>query len=433
MEANRRGKKVNDAVARIRELLGLDVLLLHWPHGMKGDKRKWKHLTIDSMQDADYLAKLASGNIGVAQGDRSGGLCSVDIDLNEEVDGFIALNPALENSLCSKGSRGCNIWFCAIDGSPPTRKIKTKDGKAWGELRANGSQTIIHGKHPSGCEYRLLVETAPVKIALADIVWPAHVINPLEKEHKHTLNHSAESCVLNSVDCASMACAPVPLCAVSLCDTAPAELVLANIEAVRQRQSALKERFPELAELYEKFIEPKFKAAAGHRNGFIVEAAPFVYCVVSRPLALRLLEFFYEMNRHLFKDPPEQHRYEAAKMLESVAASYLGKLAGTERQIYDALDGFERDVFRIVRDLALWPESKREPLTFFMSCKEMGDRLQINRRMASRILRRFEEYGIIQCLERGKPWIPGQKPMASVFRWLLPTRANEMTAGGAGV
>ena len=37
-----------------------------------------------------------------------------------------------------------------------------------------------------------------------------------------------------------------------------------------------------------------------HRNGFIVEAAPFVYRVVSRPIALRLLEFFYEVNRHLF-------------------------------------------------------------------------------------------------------------------------------------
>ena len=72
----------------------------------------------------------------------------------------------------------------------------------------------------------------------------------------------------------------------------------------------LKQRFPQLAELYEKFIEPKFKAAAGCRNRFIVEAAPFIYRIVCVPLAFQLLQFFYETQRHLFKDSLNQHRYE---------------------------------------------------------------------------------------------------------------------------
>src|SRR5215475_1253151 len=77
-------------------------------------------------------------------------------------------------------------------------------------------------------------------------------------------NHSTEFCT--SMFCASMSCVSVPLC-----DTGKANEVLANIEGVRRRREALKQRFPELTELYETFIEPKFKATAAHRNGFIVE------------------------------------------------------------------------------------------------------------------------------------------------------------------
>jgi hypothetical protein len=181
----------------------------------------------------------------------------------------------------------------------------------------------------------------------------------------------------------------------------------------------LKERFPGLAELYETFIEPKFKAAAGHRNGFIVEAAPFIFRVVCAPLALQLLEFFYEMHRELFKDPPERHHYEAKKMFESVAVSYRDSLPEIERKIYDALRNVEQDAFRIMRDLALRPP-KGERLQFFMSAKELGGRLQTDRQIAYRILRRFEyDYEIIKCVIKGKLWVPGEKPQASVYRWLL--------------
>jgi hypothetical protein len=143
--------------------------------------------------------------------------------------------------------------------------------------------------------------------------------------------------------------------------------VLANVEAANKRREALKRLFPELTELYEKFIEPKFQAAAGHRNGFIVEAAPVIYRVVCVPLALQLLDFFYQMHPHLFKDTLEQHHYEAQKMLESVAASYRGSLNVIERKIYDALPSIERDAFRILRDLALRSESKCESFQF--SCR----------------------------------------------------------------
>jgi hypothetical protein len=118
--------------------------------------------------------------------------------------------------------------------------------------------------------------------------------------------------------------------------------------------------------------------------------------------------------------PPEQHHYEAQKMIESVAVSYRESLSAIERKIYDMLPGVEQDAFRILRDLALWSEPKRGSFEFFMSCKQLGDRLQIDRRTAHRILRRFEEdYRLIKCVVRGKLWVPGEKPQASIFRWLL--------------
>jgi hypothetical protein len=396
-------------VTRLQTLIGYDTLLLPWPLGSKGTRRRWKHLTFDAMSDPTHLAKLAIGNIGVAQGDVSNGLCSIDLDIEGEVEVFLALNPKLATSLRTKGKRGCNVWFRATGESHRTIKIETSDGAHWGEFRANGSQTILYGRHPSGCDYRFLVEAPPVEISVSEIVWPPDVIDPFSNlKTTHHINPS-------SVFCTSVFCASV-----SLCDSANGTVVLANIEAANKRREALKQRFPQLVELYEKFIEPKFQAAAGHRNGFIVQAAPIIFRVVCAPLALQLVDFFYQMHRHLFKDSPEQHHYEAQKMLESVAASYCESLSLVERKIYDRLPDVERDAFRILRDLALWSEPKRGAFEFFMSCKQLGDRLLIDRQSAYRLLLRFEyEYGLITCVTKGKPWTRGEKPEASVYRWLL--------------
>jgi hypothetical protein len=396
-------------VARLQALIGSDVLLLHWSLGSKGEKKRWGHLTIDAMKDPTYLARLGTGNIGVAQGKVSNGLCSIDSDIDSEIDGFLDLNPRLATSLRTKGQRGCNIWFRMDGESCPTTKIKMKDGRNWGELRANGSQTIIHGKHPKGCDYSFVVEAAPVKIDLSEIVWPEDVIHPFSKKDTTQLYNPS------SVFCDSVSCVSVPLC-----DTAKGKQILVNIEAANERREALKRRFPELAEVYEKFIEPKFKAAAGHRNGFIVEAAPFVYRVVCGSLALQFLQFFYETHRDLFKDTPEEHYYEAQKMLEYVVETYRASLSEIEQNIYDALPDVEKDVFRILRDLALRREQKCGLFEVFMSCKELGDRLQCDRKIAWRILRRFEDdYKLIKPIIKGKLWHPGEEPQAPVYRWLL--------------
>lgn len=165
-------------VHHLRGLLGKDVLMLPWPFGLKGNKTQWKHLSVAAMADPKYLAKLEAGNIGIALGEVSNWLCSIDLDTDEWMTRFLEVNPSLAASLRTRGARGCNIWVRLTGGYRKTFIIKADDGSDIGEWRASGSQTIISGTHPSGCEYSFLVEAAPVEIDFNDIVWPEGIRAP---------------------------------------------------------------------------------------------------------------------------------------------------------------------------------------------------------------------------------------------------------------
>jgi hypothetical protein len=159
-----------DRVAELRSLLGDDVLLLSWPLGSKGTKKKWGDLTIAAMNDPAYLEKLAAGNVGVALGEVSGGLCVVDIDKDELVERFLADNPALKNTLQTYGARGRGFWVKAIGDYPAAvLKFKTASGEDCGEFRTNGCQSIVSGTHPGGAEYKIVVRQRPLKIAYGSI------------------------------------------------------------------------------------------------------------------------------------------------------------------------------------------------------------------------------------------------------------------------
>jgi len=175
------GKAKSSRVEHLRWLLGDDVLLLPWPLGSKGTRARWGHLTVAAMANPKHLAKLEAGNIGVAQGQVSNGLCSIDLDDDEWMHRFLEANPSLADSLRTRGARGGNIWLRCVGSYPGTFKIKTDDGAEVGEWRANGAQTIISGRHPSGCEYTLTVGEPPLRIAFESIVWPEGLRAPKAK------------------------------------------------------------------------------------------------------------------------------------------------------------------------------------------------------------------------------------------------------------
>jgi hypothetical protein len=394
----------SDPVQKLIRLLGSSVVFINWPRGVKGAKHKWKNLAAANMTP-EYLAKLPQGNIGVALGAVSGGLCVIDIDRDELVKPFLALNPQLKKTLQTHGARGRAFWFrCKGEYPQRTAKLKTHSGDNAGELRSNGSQSIVWGIHPDTQKpYKFVVKLPVVEIEFSSIQWPAEIKNPPS---------------LNSASCVSASLLPcVPTYSTSLHNKI--ETVLANITARNEAQTTLTAKHPQLARLYTELIEPRFQARAHGRNNFIVAAVPFLYRAVAPKFVLELVGCFYGCNRALFNDPREQHMKEAAAMLESVAKTYVESLTADERKIYDALPEPEQDTFRICRDLALLKTPEREPLTFYLSFGHLADRLGIFPMQAQRIMRQFESDGLIQLLKKGTRRAAGKRGEAGSYQWLV--------------
>ena len=166
------GPGSSDPVKMLSRLLGPDVVLLPvWAKSKKPKDSNWTKLTSKDMQSPRHLHQLHYSNIGVLLGKASGGLCTIDIDSDELVGEFLKANPLLKQTLQSKGQRGQNFWVKIKGEYPSTKKIRRND-VAIGEWRADGSQTVIHGTHPSGQPYQILQHTAPVEIAFEQIQWP---------------------------------------------------------------------------------------------------------------------------------------------------------------------------------------------------------------------------------------------------------------------
>lgn len=155
-------------------LLGGDVVLVPSTKGMKGPRWEgWQKTTTEKMRDENFIRDINSAEgIAVLTGEPSAGLCSIDIDYDEMVEPFLALNPKLRETLRSRGRRGCNLWV-RIDGAYPRPcVIKQADGSAWGEWRSTGVCTMIHGLHPEGMTYTRSPEVPPLTMHFEDIQWP---------------------------------------------------------------------------------------------------------------------------------------------------------------------------------------------------------------------------------------------------------------------
>jgi hypothetical protein len=159
---------------RLISLLGDDVVLVWSNKGQKGPRwRGWQNTDIQMMRKPAYLKKLDSGgNLAVLTGAPSAGLCSIDIDSDDGVEPFMALNPELAKSLRTRGRRGCNVWVRVEGTFPPPSAIKNAAGSAWGEWRSSGVCTTLHGVHPEGMVYERVIDAPPVSMPFAEIRWP---------------------------------------------------------------------------------------------------------------------------------------------------------------------------------------------------------------------------------------------------------------------
>lgn len=167
--------------SKIKRLLPSTAVFIPSAHGTKIPTLKgWQNITLDETLSQSHQDELQRSNIGVVVGRASRGICSIDIDTDEAVPRFLALNPRLRSSLMTKGARGCNIWVQIIGNFPKGYTVKTKDDEKFGEWRADGMQTIIAGKHPDGHQYSFITEKPPVQILFDDIIWLDDLALPWE-------------------------------------------------------------------------------------------------------------------------------------------------------------------------------------------------------------------------------------------------------------
>lgn len=166
-ETQRRGNG-ESPLDRLNALLGDDVFLVPCIRGTKMPAVTYTQRPFEATQTPAYRYLLASGefNIAVYLGQMSGGLCALDFDKDEDLSAFLAINPMLETTTRSRGSRGGMIWF-RIEGEFPA---SCTTGQF--EWRANGRLSTIHGRHPKGMDYTMIVNAPPVQVKFAEFHWP---------------------------------------------------------------------------------------------------------------------------------------------------------------------------------------------------------------------------------------------------------------------
>jgi hypothetical protein len=136
---------------RIPHLLGLlgAALLLPWPSGKKGGWRKWKHLQLTDMDERSYQAKLErAANIGVALGQVSNGLVTIDLDHDTYVEAFLAANPAQGYAPDNRSARlqylaAMRGWLPSIQKAKESLRARACVFRRSGRHRMSGRECVM--------------------------------------------------------------------------------------------------------------------------------------------------------------------------------------------------------------------------------------------------------------------------------------------------
>ncbi len=162
------------------------------------------------------------------------------------------------------------------------------------------------------------------------------------------------------------------------------------------------------------------------RNATIKERAPLLLNLVApENAAWLLLRWFDQAPARLFSASRDDHWRETLAAikgcLESWPANRKVGLNVAEREAYRTLrDDRQRDSFRICRSLSLANDNKATR-RFFLSDKQLGDRLACDSRSAARQLEYLANREIIRITAKGTEWKKGMgiKPQAARYQWLL--------------
>ena len=412
----------------IAEALGAVVMPVY--RSKKPKYRYWRGLDYARCLTKDLL-NLYDDETSIAgvQGEPSSGLISIDFDEANALKEFLALNPALKDTLTTSAARGANLWF-KIQGSYPKLTLLKRGRSIWAEWRSTGAFTVIHGIHEEGMPYTSN-EKKPIKICLDDIVLPEDVnfktskglnsSEPLNAAPATTPLHTTlcTSTPLHNIETPTDSDSNAPI----IEDEAPPRLlsptlILEQIKTRQEALDALKKDNPTLHKLYLKFVDRTFTAMPHQRNAFLNEAVPFLYRAVAPTLIMPLVEFFYIVHRTIFNDSLSQHMKEAKALLKGVSQTYWDTVPPDEQKLLQALTEREQNAYRILRDLAMRVTDDSPVRLFFMSADEMGLRLGVTSIQAHRILKgKLAKLGIIEVVKNGVQRAKRQRGIATTYRW----------------
>jgi hypothetical protein len=414
-----------DEMWALRDLLGMDVVLVPIPARQKGPRLKnWQKLTAADMDRDSHLQKLVEhANTGVLLGRASGGLCTIDIDDDMDLELFLEFNPVLKDTLWTRGQRGGNLWVRAGESAPPLTPLYCGD-EPWGEWRGDGGVTVIAGIHPCGKPYQFVNRVPPMVVGAYEIQWPARVkasrpalIQPVLSAtfsgagapDTHTSTASSESLYQSAFSTPSSSSA-------SLHDNQ--ESLALAIEAARAKQEFARS-YPNLEPFYERWIGRIHPPKPGARNEALVTFVTFLAHCAAPEIVLRLALQFYDRNRAVWKDSREQHQQEASNHLAHVLARYPETLTADEAMLYACLNERTQTTFRICRDLASANGEETGDPTFFLSCQNLGHRTGLDPRQADRILKELESLQVIEVVKKGSARRKGTLGKATIYRWRL--------------
>lgn len=393
---------------QITELLGVDAVLIPIRKKLKKPYVKgWQKLTHKDTQEPSYQNKLKThGNTGVSLGYVSQHLCSIDFDDDAALIDFITLNPDLSLTLRTQGKRGANLWIVLTGHYPQSYRLYDQQGNTVGEWRADGNQTIIQGTHPEGNPDRVLVRASPIHISYDSIQWGNIQFSKCHVEGIEDIDSQILQTNNKGVDDGSL------------------ENKIHRAEAARMELENNQSLYP----LYKRYIGNRFTAKQGQRNANLVEMLAFLYRAIGERRTIPLVMAFYDLNQDVFSDTREQHHREAVAGLKAIAERWRKELSPLEQEKVAKLPAKHIEAFRICRDLQGYtPKGKQSssrwseyPQGFFaLSGNELGKRIEVDCKTASRMLAQLEGCEIIKTHKPGTQRRKGQPGMATSFQWLL--------------
>lgn len=154
--------------------------------------------------------------------------------------------------------------------------------------------------------------------------------------------------------------------------------------------------------IWEEMIERRYIPKEGCRNDDLCDFIAYSISRLDRGVALEMAMLMRELWAAVYNDPIDQHMYEARFQWDACEYSFTAILGEAEKMIYKALDERRRSVFRIFRGLAFYEDGKASKGEFFLSCRDLGNRLGISYKYANRLLNEFAyDFGLICEIEKG--------------------------------